>query len=339
MQIVREASGARVQEANVIGCSTTVAVIIPTFNHARFLGEAITSVLAQTRPADQIIVVDDGSTDDPGSILKQFPDVKLVRRNNGGPSAARNTGLRICTADYVAFLDADDRLLPTALESELACISARSEYAFVYGGHRYISEGGEPIGPDCFKPIEGGPHLALLHANQIIMHATVLYRRLCLLAVNGFDETLRRVEDFDIYLRIAQRYAIACYPVTVVEYRKHGQSLSSNQLEMLISALGVLARHKVRIHINRATRLAFREGRTALRIHYGSKMLAAAHARWAENRNTGALVGAYIQTVRWSPFITLRTLLGRIGRRASKVLPVTVVRWMEWVRGRPYSRD
>jgi len=339
MQIVREAPATRFQAVNVIGDRTTVAVIIPTFNHARFLAEAITSVLAQTRPADEIIVVDDGSTDDPGSVVKQFPDVKLIRRNNGGPSAARNTGLRICMADYVAFLDADDRLLPTALESGLACISARPEYAFVYGGHRYISEGGEPIGPDCFKPIEGDPHLALLHANRIIMHATVLYRRLCLLAVNGFDEAWRRGEDYDIYLRIAERYPIASHPETVAEYRRHGHNVSDAHFKMLRSVLGVLKGHEARNSFDAAKRAALREGRINRRAHYVSEALAAAHARWSDRHDTGSLVRDYMQGARWSLFLTLRILLGSIGRRASKVLPGPVVRWMELARGRPYSHD
>ena len=339
MRIVREASVERIQEAGFIGCSATIAVIIPTFNHARFLGEAITSVLAQTRAADEIIVVDDGSTDDPASVVKQFPCVKLIRRVNGGPSAARNTGLRICTADYVAFLDADDRLLPTALELGLACISVRPGCGFVYGGHRYIAETGEPIGADCFKPMEGDPHLALLHANRIIMHATVLYRRLCLTAVNGFDEAWRRGEDYDIYLRVAQKYQIASHPETVAEYRRHGQNVSDAHFKMLQSVLGVLKGHEARNSFDAAQQAALKEGRINRRKHYVSEALAAAHVRWNDRHDTGSLVRDYIQGARWSLSLTLRILLGSIGYRASKVLPRPVVRWMEWARGRPYHYD
>jgi cellulose synthase/poly-beta-1,6-N-acetylglucosamine synthase-like glycosyltransferase len=90
--------------ANSSSAPMTVAAIIPTFKHARFLGQAISSVLAQTRPADQIIVVDDGSTDNPEAVVANFPTVRLVRQENRGLSAARNYGLKFCTTSHVVFL-------------------------------------------------------------------------------------------------------------------------------------------------------------------------------------------------------------------------------------------
>ena len=103
-------------QAGLPADGTTVAVVITTFNQARFLGEAIMSVLAQTRQADRIIIVDDGSSDDPASVVAQFQKIQLIRQLNRGPSAARNVGLRCCTTSHIVFLDADDRLLPTALK-------------------------------------------------------------------------------------------------------------------------------------------------------------------------------------------------------------------------------
>jgi glycosyltransferase involved in cell wall biosynthesis len=315
----------------------TVAVVIPTFNHARFLADAIMSVLAQTRPADEIVVVDDGSTDDPAAVVARFENVRLIRQDNRGPSAARNTGLRNCEASYVSFLDADDRFLPTALATGLDCFVARPECAFVYGGYRYISENGQPIGPDCFKPINGDAHLALLHANQIVMHATVLYRRECLLAINGFDEAWRCGEDYDVYLRIVQKHPIASHPEIIAEYRRHGKNVSAAYFRMLKSVLGVLDQHEVRINSDLVARAALQEGKINRRRHYVSETLATAHSRWNEHHDTGALVRDYVEAARWDPILTLRTLLGPIGRRASKVLPRVVVRSMEKIRGRPYS--
>src|SRR5919106_374521 len=99
----------------------TVGVVITTYNHAHFLADAIESVLRQTCPAAEIIVVDDGSTDDPISVVAGYPHVNLVRQGNQGLAAARNSGLRETKTDKVIFLDADDRLLPNAVSAGLAC--------------------------------------------------------------------------------------------------------------------------------------------------------------------------------------------------------------------------
>jgi len=334
-----EHTEAGVIETGFSGERATVAVIIPAFNHARFLTDAIMSVRAQTRPPDEIIVVDDGSSDNPAGVLSQFPDLQLIRQENRGPSAARNTGLRICKASHIIFLDADDRLMPNAIESGLACIAARPECALVYGGYRLISEDGQPIGPDRFKPIDGDAHLAFLKLNKIIAVAAALYRRDCLLAVNGFDEAYRRAEDYDIYLRIAQRYPIASHRETVSEYRMHGKNVSNAHFKMLKAVLGVLKCHEARITSDPLTRAALKEGRTIRRIHYASEAITATRARWHERHDIGLLVIEYIQAARWAPLFTFRSLLGGIGRRASKLLPQTVVRWMERIRGRPYSCD
>jgi hypothetical protein len=105
---------------------------------------------------------------------------------------------------HIIFLDADDRLLPIAIEAGLASIAARSDCAFVYGGHRSISEHGEASGPDYVTLIEGDAHLGMLRGNQIAMHAAVLYRCDCLLETNGFDETLAVCEDYDLYSHYAE---------------------------------------------------------------------------------------------------------------------------------------
>jgi glycosyltransferase involved in cell wall biosynthesis len=255
----------------------TFALIIPTFNHAHFLPEAIASVLAQTRPADEIIVVDDGSTDDPAAAVAKFRNIRLVRRDNGGLSAARNTGLRNCTTTHVIFLDADDRLLPSEIEAGLACITDRPDCALVYGGHRLTSGKGRPIGPDSFHPLVGDAHLALPRgSDRIVSIASVLFRRDCLLAVDGFDETLRRCEDYDLFLRLAYRHPIAGSPTIVTEKRKHDENMSNNYAAQLGTVLQVLDRRKERIAVDPPARLALRKGRVHVYRFYVSEMLNAA---------------------------------------------------------------
>ena len=98
-----------------------VGVVIPCYNGTAFLDKALGSVRAQTRPADQVIVVDDGSTEDPEPIVARYEDVTFLRQANAGPSAARNAGLRACDCDFVVFLDCDDVLSPMSLERGLRC--------------------------------------------------------------------------------------------------------------------------------------------------------------------------------------------------------------------------
>jgi glycosyltransferase involved in cell wall biosynthesis len=292
----------------------TVAVIIPTFNHARFLGDAIASVLAQTRPADEIIVIDDGSIDNPTAVVAQFPNVRMIRQDNRGLSAARNTGLRNCTANYVVFLDADDRLLPIALQAGLACFADRPDCAFVYGRHRLISEDGHTILPEPDYSIEEDAGLlAFLRGIPIVIH-DVLYKRDCLLALNGFDETLQRCEDYDLHLRIVQKYSIVSHATLVAEYRRHDKNMSDAHVEQLRTVLRIISRYKACIATDAVTRAALKEGLARKRNFYVHQMFTAAVTRWQMHRKYGVLVSDLIRAAQWSPYVVMGRLLGSVGR-------------------------
>ena len=156
-----------------------MSVVIPCYNQAHFLSEAIESVLAQSYPHFEIVVVDDGSTDDTPKVAARYPAVRCIRQDNRGLSAARNAGLGCSEGEYVVFLDADDRLLPEALEVGLECFDANPECAFVSGHYREISVDGSPLRPgkqprldslfgECSKlPDEGGyPCLRSHHSSS-----------------------------------------------------------------------------------------------------------------------------------------------------------------------------
>ncbi|MBU6461141.1 MAG: glycosyltransferase [Bradyrhizobium sp.] len=311
-----------------------VAVIIPTFNQARFLGDAINSALAQTRLPDEIIVVDDGSTDDPATVVAQFPNVRLIRQENRGLSGARNTGLRNAAASYVLFLDADDRLMPRAVEAGLACIASRPDCAFVYGGFRPISENGRIIGPDYVDSIDGNAHLAFLRRG-FSTPSMVLFRRDCLLEINGFDETLRRVEDRDLYLRLTQKYPIAGHKEIVTEYRMHGQNTSSNRVEQLKALFQIFKQYEARNAPDPLTLSALREGRALKRKEFASDMIRKAASQWRARRPRTAM-RSLAQSARWAPYFTGRALSAAVARRASKVLPRPAVRWIDSFRSEPY---
>jgi glycosyltransferase involved in cell wall biosynthesis len=294
----------------------TLAVVITTYNHARFLAEAIASALAQTRVADKIIVVDDGSTDDPAAVVAHFPTVQFIRRENRGLAAARNVGLRSALTSHIIFLDADDRLLPIAIEVGLANIAARRDCAFVYGGHRSISEQGEAIGPDYVALIQGDAHLAMLRGNQIAMHGAVLYRCDALLEMGGFDEALGVCEDYDMYLRITQKYPIAGYHLIVAEYRRHSQNVSHDLERMYIGGCVVLDRHAERFGSNLAALAALEEGRANRRAEYARRYHAAASG-WLARRQIRKAIWCSAKAAALSPLLTSRLMFSSFHRRVT----------------------
>jgi glycosyltransferase involved in cell wall biosynthesis len=307
----------------------TVTIVITTYNHARFLSEAIASAIRQEHPADNIIVVDDGSTDGAGEVVTQFEGVEYVRQENGGLSSARNTGLSKCTTDYVTFLDADDRLLPCAVAAGRACVGANPECALAYGGHRVISENGSPIGGARGRPIIGNAHLSFLRGNIIGMHGAVLYRRDVLLSIGGFDESVRRCEDYDVFLRLAYRHPVACHHTLVAEYRKHGQNMSSNAMEMLYWANVVLDRHQGRISMGPSERRALQAGRAGWLNYYGEEAWNAAMTRYRTKPSIPDFCKELLLIGWWSQRLLTRRLLQSVVVRAKNALPAAGVERME----------
>jgi glycosyltransferase involved in cell wall biosynthesis len=218
-----------------------VSVIIPCYNQARYLAEAIESVLAQTHARHEVIVIDDGSLDDVAGVVARYPAVKYVRQPNGGLSAARNSGIRESHGEYLVFLDADDRLLPDALRTGLDCFNVRPECAFVSGHYRMMRDDGTPQ-PDFVRvPPEPDVYRTLLQRNYIGMHATVLYRCAIFDSIGGFNRDLASCEDYDMYLRIARGHAVHSHSRVVAEYRRHDAAMSMDPARMLRGALDAFA--------------------------------------------------------------------------------------------------
>jgi SAM-dependent methyltransferase len=308
-----------------------VSVIIPTYNHARFLSEAIDSVIAQTRPADEIIVIDDGSNDDPAAVVSRFASVRLVRQANRGRSAARNAGIRLAKSKYVVFLDADDRLLPIALETGIRCAEMNPECGFVYGAHRDIEEDGTPTVLHPVQPIAEEAYFALLRRNLVRMQASAIFKRDVLIESGGFDEALHLSEDYDLYLRIAQKYRVAYHSGLVAEYRKHGTNTSGDPVRMLSSTLSVLDKHTALGESNVFKQVAIEEGRQIWRAYYAWLMLEASRRKWPSRQATEMLANAIIT----APRAVARAVLSSLGRRMLMVLPSRPARWINRARGYP----
>jgi glycosyltransferase involved in cell wall biosynthesis len=245
-----------------------VSVVITTYNHARFLGQAIESVLEQTTRPLEIIVVDDGSSDRPDLVTAGYPSVRLIRQENQGLAAARNTGWRASTGAFVVFLDADDRLLPEALTINLATFASDPRCGFVYAAYRMIDEAGLPVSSTHLRGAGEDPYAALLRGNCVGMHATVMYPRDRLEAVGGFDAGLRACEDYDLYLRLARRFPVAWAEACIAEYRIHHANMSHDAPMMLEAALKVLRRQETFARKREDWSLAYDEGVAHWRSFY-----------------------------------------------------------------------
>jgi glycosyltransferase involved in cell wall biosynthesis len=237
-----------------------VSVIVTAYNYAHFLDGALQSVMAQTTPALEVIVVDDGSKDHPETVTERYPGVSLIRQANQGASAARNTGWRAARGRYVVFLDADDRMLPDNLACNLARFAAQPDCGLVYGVHCDVDAASGRVTAAPFRDVGDDPFGFLLRTNPISMPGIVMYRRDRLEAVGGFDITKPPCEDYDLYLRMAHRFPVACGPEVLAEYWYHGGNISANFPRMLNGAIRVLDGVREAANARPEWRKAYRRG-------------------------------------------------------------------------------
>jgi glycosyltransferase involved in cell wall biosynthesis len=224
-----------------------VAVIIPVYA-AAFLDEALASVVGQVRPADQVIVIDDGSPD-PAAVqqaVSRWPGrITLLRQANAGAAAARNAGIAAAGAEWVAFLDADDRWLPDFLGRQIAFLDARPDVDLVWADATIV--GDTPAAGRTFMsmcPSSGPVTLESLLAQTCnVLTSTVVVRRNLVIEAGSFDVELRRGQDFDLWLRLVSRGARAAYHQEVLAVRRlHGENLSGTRLNELERALHVFTK-------------------------------------------------------------------------------------------------
>ncbi len=250
-----------------------ISIVIPCFNQAQSLDESIESVRAQTHSSNEIIVIDDGSTDNTAQVASRYPDVKLVRQSNMGLAAARNSGIKASSGDYLVFLDADDYLEPNALAAGLGCLIKHPECAFAWGRYRIRDTRGEVLEPGRDPDQHADAYARLLCGNHIAMHATVIYRHEQLKLVGGFDARLPACEDYDLYLRIARRFPIVSHEKVVAEYRRHGNNMSLDSPMMLAAALRALEGQRAYVDENPNYKVAYASGIRFWKHFYGVRCL------------------------------------------------------------------
>lgn len=248
-----------------------VSAVITCYNHGRFLADAVQSLIGQTYRKIEIIVVDDGSTDDTASVALSFPEVKYIHQLNAGLSAARNTGIDNSTGSFLVFLDADDWLYPDAISVNLDYLQQHPLCAFVSGWHDKVDEWGYALdSQDEQEVIMDCHYLRMLWGNYIGMHATVLYQRRVFDEFR-YDTTLNACEDYDMYFRIARKYPVGNHAHKLAAYRIHGKNMSANVALMLKHVLLVCHRQKPFLK-NNAEWNAYHQGLKIWREYYSDRL-------------------------------------------------------------------
>jgi glycosyltransferase involved in cell wall biosynthesis len=254
-----------------ISSMPTISVVIPCYRQARYLGEALESVLAQGYETIEILVIDDGSPDDTAIVARRYPNVRYIRQSNRGLSAARNRGLRASRGKYVLFLDADDHLLPGHFDVSLQTFREHPDCAFVFGAYRFFGAGAQENIHDC-RP-RPDHYATLLRSNCIGTVAVVLYKRDVLIRVGGFREDLPAWEDYDLTLRIVRQYPVACHHQVVAEYRRHLMQMSANLPLMLTAGIHTLNFQRPFIKGRKEYEEAYRHGVRRCRLLYGDPLV------------------------------------------------------------------
>ena len=228
-----------------------VSVIIPTFNRTHYLREAIASIMAQTVPVDEIIVVDDGSTDDTRKMVMAYGHpVRYLWQKNQGPSAARNHGIREAKGDWIAFLDSDDLWVPEKNKIQMEFIRLNSHLDFVFGNLCNFSETHTEDKPEILNDtvqqylVAHATDLKDLFQNLLICNpvppSSVFIRRDCVSRIGFFDETMRYSEDYDYWLRVASCCRSGFIDQILVKRRIHDSNAINAHGSLYAGTLKVL---------------------------------------------------------------------------------------------------
>ena len=293
--------------------SERVSVVIPCCNQARFLGEAIESVLQQTYPHFEVIVVDDGSTDNTLEVAARYPEVLTIHQERQYAWAARNNGAWASSGDYLVFLDSDDRLLPDALAVGIEKIMDHPECAMVFGRHREIAADGSLRKTSQPTVIEQDHYCRLLKGNFIITPSTVLLRRSIFTSLKGFAP-LTCAEDYELYLRIARQFPIFGYDETVSEYRCHDSNKSGNNARMLKDCVRILHEQRPYVRANAAWEEAYQAGIRNWRRVWGERLVSQVWARLRKGKEWKGSVRDMTALMWYGPGVFPRQLWRKLTR-------------------------
>ena len=295
-----------------VGSTTSVSVVIPAKNVAAYVGETLASALAQGE-VTEVIVVDDGSTDNTIAIVRAIrdPRLRLTTNDSAGVSAARNLGARHASGEWLLFLDADDRLRPGAVAALLAAARGAPRAVLVYGDYNTIDSEGRQVGRrDLLKGRRkpSGDVLTRLAASNFIVNGGIaLARAEAFRAIGGFDTSLRYCEDWHCWCRLAAIGEFEFAPKLLLDYRLHTANTMNAAVRTPQDFFPAIAR-------------VFDDGLILARLPEGTA------ARLRQAAEIHLVTYSAMQAVRFGRYRQAFTYLGMIGRRSLNSLPRSALR-------------
>ncbi len=216
---------------------TTTSVIIPAYNRAALIGATLDSVLAQNHPVSEVLVVDDGSTDNTREVVREYETrsqgiIRLIEQKNAGPSVARNHGLSLCKGDYVAFLDADDLWLPTKIQKQLALLQSDPTAVACYTRMFQFQKNLDDLGRPQTQNVIDEPDFAHVFLTMCIQSSMPMIRGPIARSLR-FEENIRAAEDAIYFAQVAQHGRWRLLDEPLVAYRVHGVQLTADPNHLL----------------------------------------------------------------------------------------------------------
>jgi glycosyltransferase involved in cell wall biosynthesis len=278
-----------------------ISIVVPCYNHGQYLQEAVQSSFASARPVE-VVVVNDGSTDCTAEVMELIEappgvEIRRVSQANRGVAAARNRGLAESRGQYVVFLDADDRLMPTGLDTGAAALDAHPVSAYVFGRSRLMAADGA-IPARSEPQITANHYRELLRRNCIGVTATVMFRREALERAGGFNPAVTATADYELYLHIARHHPVHDHAELVAEHRTHDGVLDVDVSRMLRETLLVLRGQRPFLEADDASLDAYEEGRRRWQEFYGAQLVdemraAAAAGDWMRAAGRAVALARY----------------------------------------------
>jgi glycosyltransferase involved in cell wall biosynthesis len=249
------------------------SIVIPCYNQAHFLPEAIESALSQTHRPIEVIIVDDGSPDNTTEVVARYPQVRYLRQENRGLGGARNSGFGISKGEFILFLDADDRFTPDAAAAHLCCFTKHPEAGFVVGDIDNIALDGSYLGSPRFPLLEGSVYEDVLKVNHVANSIAVMWRRSVFEQLGGFQPSCSPAEDIELLLRAARLFQTAHHRTTVAQYRRYPNTLSRKGELMLPAIRRIMRLQNEVVKGNPVLLRARRRGYAYWRDYFGKETL------------------------------------------------------------------